>query len=70
MKKGIHPKYSDTVIRCVCGNEIPTRSTKTSLTTEICSNCHPFYTGKQKTFVAAGRVEKFMKKYGRSLKST
>ena len=70
MRKGIHPDYNETVIRCVCGNEIPTYSTRKEITTEICSNCHPFYTGKQKAIVAAGRVEKFMKKYGRTPKAT
>ncbi|MCX7678844.1 MAG: 50S ribosomal protein L31 [Spirochaetes bacterium] len=63
MKKGIHPEYVDTVIKCACGNEIRTRSTVPNLHVEICSNCHPFYTKKQKIVDSAGRVEKFKKKY-------
>ncbi len=64
MKKGIHPKYEMTTIKCVCGNEIKTRSTVSDIETEICSSCHPFYTGKQKLVDSAGRVERFRKKYG------
>lgn len=64
MKKGIHPKYDMTSIKCVCGNEIKTRSTVADFETEICSSCHPFYTGKQKLVDSAGRVERFRKKYG------
>lgn len=65
MKKGIHPKYTKTTITCVCGNVITTRSTLGgTLTIEICSNCHPFFTGKQKLIDTAGRVERFRKKYG------
>ena len=63
MKKGIHPKYEKTSITCVCGNVIETRSTSKDIHTEICSNCHPFYTGKQKLVDTAGRVERFKKKY-------
>ncbi|MBN1524858.1 MAG: 50S ribosomal protein L31 [Spirochaetales bacterium] len=63
MKKGIHPKYENTVIKCACGNEIKTRSTEKDLSVEICSECHPFYTGKQKLVDTAGRVERFKKKY-------
>ncbi|HOJ28962.1 MAG TPA: 50S ribosomal protein L31 [Spirochaetota bacterium] len=63
MKNGIHPEYYDTVIKCACGNEIPTRSTVKDLHVEICSNCHPFYTKKQKIVDTTGRVEKFKKKY-------
>ena len=63
MKKGIHPKYEKTVIKCACGSEIETRSTESNLTVEICSSCHPFYTGKQKLVDTAGRVERFKKKY-------
>ena len=59
MKKGIHPKYEETTVRCACGNEFKTRSTKSKITTEICSNCHPFFTGKQKLVDTAGRIEKF-----------
>ncbi|MGQ9844463.1 MAG: 50S ribosomal protein L31 [Spirochaetota bacterium] len=63
MKKEIHPEYYDTIIKCACGNEIPTRSTVRDLHVEICSNCHPFYTKKQKIVDTTGRVEKFKKKY-------
>ena len=63
MKKGIHPKYEKTSITCVCGNVIETRSTAKDIDIEICSNCHPFYTGKQKLVDTAGRVERFKKKY-------
>ena len=64
MKEGIHPKYFNTVIHCACGNNISTRSTVKDLHVEICSNCHPFFTGKQKLIDTAGRVEKFLRKYG------
>ena len=63
MKAGIHPDYKATTITCVCGNVIETRSTKKDIKIEICSNCHPFMTGKQKLVDTAGRVEKFKKKY-------
>ncbi len=63
MKEGIHPEYKETTITCVCGNVIKTRSTKKDIKTEICSNCHPFMTGKQKIVDTAGRVERFKKKY-------
>ena len=63
MKEGIHPKYEDTVIKCVCGNEIPTRSTKKDIHVEICSKCHPFFTGKQKLVDTGGRVDRFKKKF-------
>ena len=65
MKKGIHPKYTDVAISCACGNKIQTRSTKgEDMTLEICAECHPFYTGKQKLIDSAGRIERFRKKYG------
>jgi len=65
MKKGIHPKYVKTTITCVCGHVITTRSTLGGTQTiEICSNCHPFFTGKQKLIDTAGRVERFRRKYG------
>ena len=64
MKNGIHPDYKKTVIKCVCGNEIETGSVVDGLTVEICSNCHPFYTGRQRFAAAAGQIEKFNKKYG------
>ena len=63
MKKGIHPKYETTTIKCVCGSEIETKSTSKEITVEICSSCHPFYTGKQKLVDTAGRVERFKKRY-------
>jgi large subunit ribosomal protein L31 len=63
MKEGIHPEYKDATITCVCGNVIETRSTKKDIKIEICSNCHPFMTGKQKIMDTAGRVERFKKRY-------
>jgi large subunit ribosomal protein L31 len=63
MKKGIHPRYEPTTITCVCGNVIETRSTEKDIKVEICSNCHPFFTGKQKLVDTAGRVERFKKRY-------
>ncbi len=64
MKKGIHPQFQDSVFVCACGNTIRTRSLKSEYKLEICSACHPFFTGKQKLVDSAGRVERFMKKYG------
>ncbi len=64
MKKDIHPEFQDSVFRCACGAEIATRSSKPEYKLEICSACHPFFTGKQKLIDSAGRVERFMKKYG------
>jgi len=64
MKNGIHPKYNESTITCGCGNVVKTRSTGGNIHVEICSNCHPFYTGKQKIMDTAGRVERFRKKYG------
>jgi large subunit ribosomal protein L31 len=64
MKDGIHPKYEKRIFKCVCGNVIETRSTlDDDMTVEICSNCHPFFTGKQKLVDTAGRVERFRRKY-------
>lgn len=63
MKEGIHPEYVETTIKCACGQEFKTRSTIKDLHVEICSNCHPFYTKKQKIVDSTGRVEKFKKKY-------
>ncbi len=64
MKEGIHPKYNTVAVRCDCGNTFETRSTITDeIHTEICSACHPFYTGKQKLVDTAGRIERFRKKY-------
>ena len=63
MKKDIHPKYEKAVISCACGNSFETGSTKKSMKVEMCSACHPFFTGKQKIVDTAGRVERFNKKY-------
>jgi large subunit ribosomal protein L31 len=63
MKAEVHPEYVDCTIVCACGEVINTRSTRPQLRVEICSKCHPFYTGKQKLVDTAGRVEKFQKKY-------
>lgn len=65
MKDKIHPKYLDTTIICACGEVIHTRSTKPNIRVEICSKCHPFYTGKSKLIDSAGRVDKFKKKYNK-----
>ena len=65
MKEKIHPEYKEAVITCACGEVIHTRSTKQNLRVEICSKCHPFFTGKQKFVDSAGRVEKFLKKYSK-----
>lgn len=64
MKKGIHPDYDECAVACACGNTFTIRSTKKEIRVEICSQCHPFFTGKQKFIDSAGRVEKFKKKYG------
>ncbi len=64
MKDGIHPVYKDTTITCACGNVIHTRSTKENIRVEICSKCHPFFTGKQKLVDTSGRVDMFKKRYG------
>jgi len=66
MKKGVHPEYVECRVTCACGNTFLTRSTKKEIRVEICSQCHPFFTGKQKLVDSAGRVEKFRKKYGDS----
>jgi len=66
MKEGIHPNYSDIKVVCSCGNEFTTRSTLgQDLQVEVCSSCHPFYTGKQKILDTGGRVDKFRRRYGR-----
>ncbi len=64
MKEGIHPEYKETTITCACGEVIHTRSTKQNMRIEICSKCHPFFTGKQKLVDTAKRIDKFKKKYG------
>ena len=63
MKDGIHPKYQDAVVTCGCGNSFQTRSTKAKIAVEVCSKCHPYYTGTVKFLDAAGRVDKFNKKF-------
>jgi large subunit ribosomal protein L31 len=65
MKSDIHPKYHQTTVRCACGNEFATGSTKENIRVEICSKCHPFFTGKQKLMDTAGRVERFRRKYAK-----
>jgi large subunit ribosomal protein L31 len=64
MKKDIHPRYEKATVNCACGNQFETRSTVADIRVEICSACHPFFTGKQKLIDTAGRIEKFKKKYG------
>ncbi|MFT5288943.1 MAG: large subunit ribosomal protein L31 [Planctomycetota bacterium] len=66
MKDKIHPKYEECAVICGCGNTFTTRATVKELRIEICSTCHPFYSGKQRFVDTAGRVDKFMKKYGKS----
>lgn len=63
MKQGLHPVYGETKVSCACGNVIELRSTKTDIKVEVCSNCHPFYTGKSKLMDTEGRVERFLNKY-------
>jgi large subunit ribosomal protein L31 len=63
MKEGIHPKYFDIEATCVCGNKVTLGSTKNQIRVEICSNCHPFYTGQQKIIDTEGRVDRFVKRY-------
>ncbi|MBW1791523.1 MAG: 50S ribosomal protein L31 [Deltaproteobacteria bacterium] len=67
MKKDIHPEYHRINAKCACGNEVEVGSVNEEISVEICSACHPFFTGKQKLVDTAGRVEKFLKKYGRTL---
>ena len=66
MKQGIHPNYNLTAVKCACGNVIETGSTKKDVKVEICSNCHPFFTGKQKLVDAGGRVDRFNKRFNMS----
>jgi len=63
VKKKIHPEYHDVLVTCACGNKIQTRSTKKDITIDICSNCHPFFTGKQKLVDTEGRVQRFRRRY-------
>ncbi len=65
MKKKIHPEYKETTIACACGEVVHTKSTKQNIKTDICSKCHPFFTGQQKLIDSAGMVEKFRKRYGK-----
>jgi large subunit ribosomal protein L31 len=65
MKTGIHPEYVEATVRCSCGNTFSTRSTKSDLHVELCSECHPFYTGKQKLVDTGGRIDRFERRYGR-----
>ena len=65
MKKDIHPEYRQTKMRCHCGHEFQAGSTKEDISVEICSQCHPFYTGKQKLIDSAGRIERFRRKYSK-----
>jgi large subunit ribosomal protein L31 len=65
MKTGIHPDYVQATVRCSCGNTFTTRSTKSDLHVEMCSECHPFYTGKQKLVDTGGRIDRFERRYGK-----
>ena len=65
MKADIHPEYVDSIIRCACGHEIHTRATKADMHVDVCSNCHPFFTGEQRIVDTAGRVERFRRRYAR-----
>jgi large subunit ribosomal protein L31 len=69
-KKGIHPAYKPATIKCACGHTVETYSTRGSFMVDICSNCHPFYTGKQKFLDTGGRIERFNKKYGKKTEPT
>jgi large subunit ribosomal protein L31 len=69
MKKDIHPDYQVATVKCVCGNEFQTRSTLKEISVEICSACHPFFTGQQKLIDSAGRVDRFLRKYGKDYAS-
>lgn len=62
MKQGIHPKYEETTVTCACGNVFTTRSTRQNLRVDVCSNCHPFYTGEQRIVDTAGQVDRFMRR--------
>jgi len=64
MRKGIHPEYVEATVHCACGNTFTTRSTRKDLRVEVCSRCHPFFTGEQRIVDTAGRVERFKRRYG------
>jgi large subunit ribosomal protein L31 len=66
VKAGIHPQYNEVNVTCACGTQFVTRSTRKQISVEICSNCHPYFTGKQKLVDTAGRVERFRRKYGQT----
>ena len=66
MKQGIHPEYVEATVKCACGEVVVTKSTKGDMNVDICSKCHPFYTGKQKFVDAGGRVDKFNKRIGKT----
>ena len=66
MKPGLHPNYVEATIHCSCGNEIKTRSTKTTMHLDVCNNCHPFFTGEQRIIDTAGRVERFNRRFNRT----
>ncbi|MCL2778451.1 MAG: 50S ribosomal protein L31 [Polyangiaceae bacterium] len=68
MREGIHPEYPPATVSCACGNTFVTRSTRGDFQVDVCSNCHPFYTGTQKLVDAAGRVDRFRKRYGSATK--
>lgn len=70
MKEKVHPKYEMATVMCACGNVLHTRSTRKTLNVDICSKCHPFFTGKQKFVDSEGRVDKFVKKYAKKAKKT
>ena len=70
MKTDTHPTYSDTLVKCTCGNTFTTRSTKGDMHVELCSECHPFYTGKQKLVDSGGRIDRFERRYGQRKKSS
>ena len=69
MKQDIHPSYTTAVVKCSCGNTFETRSTKSEMHVELCAQCHPFYTGKQKLVDTGGRVERFQRRYAKSDKA-
>jgi large subunit ribosomal protein L31 len=70
MKEGIHPKYHNVVVSCACGSKFETRSTKAEIRLELCSACHPFFTGRQKLVDTAGRIERFQRRYGKNKAET
>jgi large subunit ribosomal protein L31 len=70
MREKIHPKYHKVLVTCACGNKFETRSTKSEIRLEMCSGCHPFFTGKQKLIDTAGRIERFQRRYGKKTESS